>query len=451
MEAIPQRLSLGRLKWVAIAVPVLAVALLEVVVHLLYPALATWPGRIVLAGAVVMGLVFFYGLVFDLLGRMQDQVSRQNRELLALHRAALDIYGELSLEVVLQKVVDQVRRLLDARYGAISIMDESGAIREFVTSGIDPELRARIGEPPQGTGLFSVVLGEEIHLRMDDVSKDARFSGFPENHPPMRSLLAVPVLCKGPFRGNLYVAEKASTNRFSADDEEALVRFATVSAIAIDNTYLHEQLRSLAVVEERDLLAREMHDGLAQVLAYVNTKAQAVEGLLRKGRSVEAGEHLEQLAAASRDVYTDVREGILALRSQPRSGSSFGEVLEEFLQSWQDQCGVPARLEVENEVRVSPSVELQLMRIIQEALANVRKHAGASQVEVEVVRRDHQLVARVQDDGRGFDPSGRSGSGRPKFGLAIMRERAEGIGGTLSVDSTPGCGTVVLVELRDWE
>ena len=442
----PQR-RLGRLKWIAIMVPILVVGLLEVVVYVLHPSLAAWPGRIVLAGVVAMGLVFFFGFVFDLLGGMQDQLARQNRELLALHRAALDIYGELSLETVLQKVVDQVRPLLDARYGAVSVIDEGGGIREFATSGIDPEVRAGIGDPPQGRGLLGAVLNEESHLRLDDLTADPGFSGFPENHPPMRSLLAVPVLCKGPFRGNLYVADKETSEPFTEEDEQALERFATVSAIAIDNAYLHVQVRNLAVAEERALIAREMHDGLAQVLAYVNTKAQAVEELLRKERTHEARMQLDQLAAAARDVYADVREGILALRNQPGQHGSLIETLKQFLQVWQEQSGVVCRLELESGLRVPSSVELQLLRIIQEALANVRKHSRADSVRVELLRTESGIAASVEDDGIGFDPSKRVKTGLARFGLAIMRERAEGIGGSLSLQSEPGKGTRVFVEL----
>ena len=450
-ETPPAQLSLQRLRWVAILVPIAGVALLEGAVYLLYPALVTWPGRIVLAGVVVMGLVFFYGLIFDVAGRLQSQLEHQNRELLALHRGAIDIYGELSLDIVLQKVVDQVRVLLDARYSAMSVMDEEGGIREFVTSGVDKELSDRIGDPPAGHGLFSVVLEEGNHLRLDDVLGDPRFSGYPEHHPTMRTLLAVPVLCKSPFRGNLYVSEKESSERFSDEDEHALVRFAAVSAIAIDNAHLHERLRNIAVVEERELIAREMHDGMAQILAYVNTKAQAVGELLRKGRIEEADEQLEQLAAASREVYTDVREGILALRSQPRLGGTFGDALEDFLHAWQDQSGVPADLAIEEDLGVSSSAELQLLRIVQEALSNVRKHAEATHVSVDVRVEDDALRAIVRDNGRGFTEGGRSLAGRPRFGLAIMRERAESIGATLEVTSTPGRGTVVQVVLPDWE
>lgn len=439
--------SLRQVKWLAILTPILFVGAIELTVYWLHPELLSWPGRFVIAGVVLIGLVFFYGLVFDILGRMQERLERQNRELEALHRAAIDIYGELALDTVLEKVVGQACRLLDARYGAISVIDERNRIEQFVTSGVSDERRRRIGDPPVGHGLLGVVLNQGQRLRIPDVASDPRSYGFPEHHPPMSSLLAVPIACKSPFRGNLYVADKTTAAEFSVEDEETLVRFAIEAAIAIDNAHLHERLRHLAVAEERALLAREMHDGMAQVLAYVNTKAQAVKSFLERGRSNEAAEQLDQLAAAAREVYSDVREGILALRSQPLRGGVFNEVLEEFVVRWREQSGVEVELDLERELEVPASVELQLLRIIQEALSNVRKHSGADAAAVTVRREGDRIVAAVRDDGVGFDPELKRSSAGPRFGLAIMRERAEGVGGTMQLVSSVGQGTVVAVEL----
>ena len=371
----------------------------------------------------------------------------QNRELEALHRAAIDIYGELALDTVLTKVVDQARQLLDAQYGAVSVIDKEGTIQEFVTSGIDPLIEARIGDPPVGHGLLGVVLHEGRHLRIEDITKDPRRHGFPDHHPMMRSLLAVPIVCKGPFRGNLYVAEKTTHDEFAVEDEETLVRFATEASIAIDNAHLNAQVRHLAVAEERALLAREMHDGMAQVLAYVNTKAQAVRAYLRNQKVEEAGEQLDQLAAAAREVYTDVREGILALRSQPELGESFHDALSTFLDRWREQSGVSGELTMDPELVIPSRVELQLLRIVQEALSNVRKHSGAELAYIELRREKDMIVAEVRDDGSGFDPEHRELADLPRFGLAIMRERAEGIGGSLQLISKAGEGTRVLAEL----
>ena len=174
----------------------------------------------------------------------------------------------------------------------------------------------------------------------------------------MRSLLAVPIICKGPFRGNLYLTEKTTSPSFSQEDEETLERFATAAAIAIDNAHLHEQLRSLAIAEERVRIAREMHDGMAQVLAYVNAKAQAVQAHLARNRHEEAARQLDQLADAAREVYTDAREGINALRTELGPDLDFRQALEEYIDRWQSQSGIDGRLTVEGELQLPAPVEL---------------------------------------------------------------------------------------------
>jgi len=158
----------------------------------------------------------------------------------------------------------------------------------FVTAGITSEECARIGPLPVGHGLLAVVLEEGQRLRLPDLTQDPRSVGFPPHHPPMRSLLAVPVVSGGRILGNVYVAEKQGVPEFSAEDEDTLIRFATQAALAIDNARLHRRVRDVAISEERDRIAREMHDSLAQVLGYVNTKAQAVQELLKQGQTERA-------------------------------------------------------------------------------------------------------------------------------------------------------------------
>jgi signal transduction histidine kinase len=440
-------LTLGRLRALA-AVGALALILaLEYVRHMVSPYLVSWKGLALMNAAVFVGVVFLLGAMFSIIARMQRRLERQNRELLALHTAALDIYRELALEAVLQKVVDQARQLVGARYGALSVMNEQNRIESFITSGIDAAQRARIGAPPQGRGLLGVALREGQRLRSSDIAADPRSIGFPPNHPPMRSLVAVPILCERLFRGNLYLAEKIGDEGFSADDEATLVRFATSAAITIDHAHLHQQLAALAVAEERLRIAHEMHDGLAQVLAYVNTKAQAVREFLRAGRADEAARQLEQLAAAAREVYGDVRESIIGLRGAAGADWRLVEALGEYVASWELEAGVPCRLQVDGSLRFPPAVEFQLLRVVQEALANVRKHAQARHVEVDLQLRGHPLLLTVRDDGVGFNPAVLGRSEFPRFGLATMRERAESIGGKLEVASSPGGGTLIKLEL----
>lgn len=439
--------TLGRLKWTFLLTLVVLFVFVEFGRYNLFPYLDTLGGRLLMDLVILAGSVFFFGAVFDFVARLQRTLSRQNRELLALHGAALDIYGEISLHTVLQKVVDQAEQLLEARYAAVAVYGDGGRMQDFVTSGISEERQAEIGEPPRGTGLLGLPLRHGERLRIADVRRDPRSAGIPPGHPVIHSLLAVPIHCKSPFRGNLYVANRKTSPEFSPEDEETLVRFATAAAIAIDNTHLNSQLRTLAVAEERVRIARELHDGMAQVLAYVNAKAQAVKAYLEKGKTEQAGDQLEQLAAAARDVYTDAREGILALRTQVGPEQPLEEALRSFLERWESQSGIECDLKISGELQLPTTVELQVLRIIQEALANARKHSGATTARVRLVRTDRGLKGTVEDDGAGFDPKMRSRGGFPQFGLAIMRERAESIGGTLELDSRPGGGTRVRMKI----
>ena len=423
------------------------VAAFEYAVWKLYPELLSWPGRLVMAAFTVLIFLFFFGAVFSTVRVMQEQLERQNRELLALQRATIDIHGELSLDAILQKVVDQARQLLDARYGAVSVVDESGRLLEFHSAGIEDEAAREIGDAPVGHGLLGVTLYDGQRLRLADLRRDPRSEGIPEHHPEMHSLLAVPINCKSPFRGNLYVSEKRVDSVFSAEDEETLARFAIQAALAIDIAHLHQQLRSLAIAEERARIAREMHDGMAQVLAYVNTKAQAAEEHLRRGRIDRAAHQLVELSGAAREVYTEVREGILALRTAPGPGESMPNALMDFVGRWEEQSGVKVRARVDEQIDLPPAVELQLLRVIQEALSNVRKHSGAKHVQLVMQRREASVEAMVRDEGKGFDPEALDRRGRPRFGLAIMHERAESVGGQLNIDSEPGIGTTVRIRV----
>lgn len=438
---------LRRIKWVLLLALVAFLAIVEYARYLLEPYAGSRAQGWILDGVMVVSILFFFGALFAGLQAIQERLARQNRELLALHQAAADIHGDLTLESVLQRVVDQARLLAEARYGAISVVDEGGRILSFLTAGITAAERERIGHPPAGAGLLGIPLKEGQSIRLADIASHPRSAGFPPHHPPMRSLLAVPIPGKEGYRGNLYVADKTTGPEFSEEDEQSLRRFATTAAIAIDDARLHERLRDLAVAEERVRIAREMHDGLAQVLAYVNAKAQAVKAFLAKGDAAEAGVQLDQLAVAAREVLADVREGILALRTRTGPERGLGEAVEEFARRWADQSGIEAEVGFDQDLRLSPTMELQLLRIVQEALSNVRKHAGARLARVALRRLDDRLVVEVADDGSGFDPEASRPGSAPRFGLAIMRERAASIGGTIGIHSTPGQGSRVRVDV----
>jgi signal transduction histidine kinase len=448
-------MSLRRLKLLTILSPLIFFGLIGAGREFLFPSLfESWPGYLLLAGIVLIAALFFSEAVFNIIDHTQAQLRQTNRELLALHEAGLDITGELELETVLQRVVDEARLLVGARYGAMSLLREHGeGIEAFLTSGITPEERAAIGPIPEGHGLLAVVLHQGERLRLEDLTKDPHAVGFPEQHPPMYSLLAVPIIASGRIIGNLYLTEKEDAPVFDTGDEDTLQRFATQAALAIENARLHRQVRALAMAEERERIAREIHDSVAQVLGYVNTKAQAAEELLRAGRPEAAEAQIGQLGSAARDAYADVREHILGLRTAATVERDFLATLSEYLTRWREQSGVAATLITEPAEGFAPhlpaTAELQLLRIIQEGLSNVRKHAGATVGTVHLIQQDGWIEARIEDNGAGFDPLASSRSDVPRFGLSTMRERAEAAGGSLEIESAAGRGTRVVARMRE--
>jgi len=211
------------------------------------------------------------------------------------------------------------------------------------------------------------------------------------------------------------------------------------------------QKQSVAVLEERERIAREMHDGLAQVLGYVNTKAQAVHRFLEVKKFEEAEAHLTQLEEAARAVYADVREAILGLRTPIGDNGNLMKILEDYLSNFEQQSNIKTALHI-----ATPSlfdefelpVEVQLIRIVQEALTNVRKHSQAQSVCIKFERVHHFARITIEDDGQGFNTQAVHYDGEwPRFGLQTMRERAEGVDGSLTIHSVPGSGTRICVTL----
>jgi signal transduction histidine kinase len=404
-------------------------------------------GQALLAAVLVIGGMLIGWLpLANLTLESKRDLERQKREIAALRASLPGVFGELSLEATLQRVVDQARKLLEADLGALSVIDEGGKIMQFITSGVEDEQRRLVGDPPQGRGLLGVSLFEGLALRVDNVGEDPRSTALPPNHPPIATLLAVPV--PNPMlRANLYLSNKSASGVFSREDEQTLERFADLAAIAIEMSHLHEQLSSMAVEQERLRIAREMHDGMAQVLAYVNTKAQAVQQHVRRGRIEEADANLTQLAEAARDVYSEVRESILGLRTLADSPEEFSETVDEYLRKWEVHTGVPVNADLPVELRVGGQASLEILRILQEALANVRKHARASEVRVALGNHDGTIILAVRDNGRGFDLRSNERSLSGRYGLLTMRERAQSVGGKVTIESKPGSGTIVTAEI----
>jgi signal transduction histidine kinase len=542
-----------------------------------------------------------------------SQPTELNR-LRVLVDAGITLSSELSLDALLQRIVETAAELTGARYAALGVIDKAGqGLERFLTTGIDAETHAAIGDLPRGRGILGVLIREARTLRLHDIADDPRSVGFPRQHPPMKTFLGVPIVLRGIAYGNLYLTEKKEGADFSEEDEELMQLLAAQAAVAIENARLYEsstrwlrQLESLneignALASEIELepllglVARrlqELVDARLVLIALPDGDAlrvAAAEGegsygvvgtqleftgskagrVLERGRServdsvledpevdqqtarrlgvhsalfvplltrgggigvviahdksgpspsftdddlrlaetlaaraavavdlservsrdavrrvVEAQElerarlarelhdetgqaltsillglkPLEQTAAndEARAAVASLRELVvstlqevrrLAVELRPSALDDFGlaSAVERLAASFRDQADLQVDFEAQlGEERLPREVETALYRIIQEALTNILKHAGASRVSILLTRRDGSAAAIVEDDGSGFDPSATSDDG---LGLVGMRERVGLVGGRLRIESTSGSGTTVRAEV----
>ena len=435
-------LNLGRLRWIAIIAPALFTASL-------LAATAVFADDIPLAILIGLGVLastaaaaLFAGLVFDVIERGEANLVENNQQLAALRIAAMSIAEEYELRQLLQRFVDVSRELTNARYGAMSIVAPDGLIEQFITSGLTEEERVRIGHPPVGRGLLGVIIREGA-LRLDDMSDDPRSVGFPSNHPPMRSLLGVPVRSRSGILGNLYLTDKVDAPGFTEADEQMVRTFAAHAALAIDTSRLQEQARSLAVLRERERIGMDLHDGIIQSIYAVELGLEGAEEDLDTNVPA-AREALGKAIDQLNGVIRDVRSYIFELRPAKLSydlSEAMVRMVDEF------RASTSAHLVSD----VAPAVphlrehqRIALFHIARDALVNAHRHARASRVEVSLHASVNTVELRVTDDGRGFDPKAE----RPEQhrGLQNMAARAQAAGGAMTIESAPGSGTTMTVQ-----
>ncbi len=266
----------------------------------------------------------------------------------------------------------------------------------------------------------------------------------------MQAMASMPLRIDSEPLGALWIMRRDAIP-FDEDELTGLTQLASQAVIAIEHALMAERLQSLAVTEERGRIAREMHDGLAQILGFLSLEMQTLEALTRQGNQPALLTELGAARERIKEAQADVRDNILSLRTTLGDSAGLVSALDQYLEEFSVQANVPVRLvnDLKGEPHLSPLAETQLVRIIQEALANVRKHAHAQQVEVRLARTDGHLDVTVADDGVGLQRTtdDRASARVRHYGLQTMQERAASVGGTLVIDSEPGGGTRVLARL----
>jgi signal transduction histidine kinase len=250
----------------------------------------------------------------------------------------------------------------------------------------------------------------------------------------------VPVVARGRVIGAVYLTEKLGGGSFTVEDERLIGLLAAHAAIAIENARLHERSRELSIVEERNRLARELHDNVTQRLFGVALAVESAETLLERDADA-AAEELGRVRELARGAMEELRAVVFELRPASLEAEGLATALRKHVDVLRRVSGRPIELSVPG------ASAAQVFRIAQEALQNALRHAEAEHIEVRLEGNGNgRLVLSVADDGRGFDPARRAVRGR-RLGLTSMEERAEELGGTLAIDSTVGGGTRVRLEV----
>ena len=360
----------------------------------------------------------------------------------ALNRAALAIAGNLSLDQTLRQIVESAKQLAQAKYAAIGVPDGKGGLTSFIHSGLSADAVDMIGSYPQGKGLLGAILQHKDVIRLPNLQDDARSVGFPPHHPPMTSFLGMPLRAGNNIVGNLYLTDKIGAQSFTEADEKLVALFAAHAAIAIQNAHLYSEVTRLAVVEERTRIGMDLHDGIIQSIYAVGLMLESARLILPAG-SEESANLINTAIDGLNGSISDLRNFILDLRPRRFTGDleeGLGRLVREFIAN----SMVEATQQIDSQVigQLSSSIARAIFLTTQEALANVARHAKATQVHLTLVQSGkNEITLQIRDNGQGFNRT--EAAEQVGHGLANMETRTENLNGTLLIESQKGKGTLI--------
>jgi len=428
-------MRLSRLWLAAALLPVAAIGGIELLADWILDPFLPFPLDTIAVTTTALALaLLFVTVARRWIGRLTGTLDARTAELerrgataRALHQLGVSVAASRDLDKVLGSVAEATRRMLGGEVSLVALQNG-----DSVTVAVSD-------------GPAEAIVGDGAPVREPAELLAARYR---------RSVIGAPLRRGDSTIGSLLVAGREE-RAYSVDELETLSSLAALLALAIENARLEAQLRELAVRGERERIAREMHDGLAQVLSYVNTKSQAVEELLRHRRIEDARTQLAELSAAARSIYVDVREAILGLTSPIPPGRGLFGAIEEYADRYSASSSIAVSVSASPAAAatdLSPETEAQVFRIVQEALTNVRKHAHAAHADIRLECDGALLEVTITDDGRGLTAPPSVGGlapddGWPQFGIVAMKERAASIGAELEVGRADGHGARVRVRL----
>jgi two-component system nitrate/nitrite sensor histidine kinase NarX len=401
-------------------------------------------------GELARGFNFMAEKIEESYGNMEKKVmekttalEERNRELSILYDVAASLNQSLPLDETLYVFLKKLLGHLNAESGSIRLVDEDGSLRLVASIGLPENFKKTniaVGECLCGLSARSRKAGFwDVSSRPEGmILKECLEFGY-------RTVAVIPINYKERLLGvtNIFHEEK---REFTPREKRLLESLSNHIGVAIEYYNLNAKAKRLAIMEERNILAHELHDSIAQSLAYLNIRTSLLEGSLKDSSADGAMEHLNQIREVIRKGYDDVRELLNHFRTQMEE-EGLKDALESLLNKFSLMTGIEYCLESGNgRISLSPEAEVHVFHIIQEALANVGKHSKATSVRV-TISDDWPLQASVEDNGVGFDLKGIDGKGIHHMGLSIMRERAAKLGGSLNIDSSPGEGTRVMLNI----
>lgn len=353
--------------------------------------------------------------------------------------ATLLIESNLELPEVLRHVIEEACAMTNARYGALGVLDEDkSSLSEFITVGLSPEQEAAIGPRPKGHGVLGLLISDPKPILIHQIGQHPSSFGFPPNHPPMTSFLGVPITVRDEAYGSLYLTDKVGWSEFTNDDAALVGALSVAAAIAIENARLHDRVRHAAVYDDRDRVARDLHDTVIQRIYAVGLTLQGVAARVPAGAADQIGKAVTELD----EVITQVRSTVYDLGMRERSRGVRDDI-RMLVEELHGVVGFDVELRFTGPVDtfVTGLVIENLLATIREALTNVEKHARATTAMVELSVDMDTCRLTVADDGVGIGAA--ATTDHEGLGVSNLRRRAEKFHGTMSLEDGPCGGTIL--------
>lgn len=439
-------MSIRKLRWITVIAPTVFVVAFELVTRVMTLDIVPAWGHVVVALAAISSAAFaFSTFVFASVSNLERQVSERNRRLAVLNSVAAHASESLDLQEVANAIAADLIEGLDADAAAVALeSEEDGELRPAGQAGQGLEL-----------GVNHMLGGADCECRrvvtldrplvIENAHEAPSCARIVAARKPA-TCVSAPVRSKGKGIGALLVL-RAGRRSFNNDEVDLVSALGSQVGPVLQNAQLFSKSGAIAMLQERQRVAREVHDGLAQTLGYLNVQMGIIDQLCASGDIDSVRSELQTMAGVTRDAYEDLRQSIADLRTPVALGVGVRRTLREYVERFSLQTGIRSFFEGHTGIPavLSNESEAHLLRIVQEALNNVRKHAAGATVWVRAEADSHRLTVHIRDDGPGFDPEAVRREHR--YGLRTMAERAEASGGTLSVDSRPGEGTTVQIAM----